>query len=1227
MRWRFAQPENSHTLWYWHLAVNRPSSRRQRRLCRLPLPGLLAGWLAWNWLILPLSFAAAAEPVGPRVTPRVQELKPELYYLEDDAGGLVPVPGFRYRDFVDLIRLREGLPGLPELPGAVLEQLRVRVTMPDEADSRQTAEVQVEGVVRQTRSGWVMLPLKLPELVLSGAPEVTGEGRVILTIDKEPADAAGGEPFADAPLEGGPGVLRSKSGGFLVWLNGRETGAASLDADAERQTIVLRGLLPVDANESRDILSLTLPAAATSQLEIATWRRNPQVSLEPRVLAPVVKPLADEAAGGATSLVSVEGLVGPTRIRLAKPELSATATVELTEVKTESVVRVDGRTARFDAVLRLSNLPPDRRTLAVSLPPRSTLLRVDPPASLVRRAGTADEPQVLIRLDDVGDGKAVVELACERAIDASGRTGFDAGGFAVAGIPAWRQWGSTSVIAEGDWQVDWEPRPGNRRVDPPVALQEAGFVAAFAYDSQPARLPLTVRPRSSRVVIEPEYRYHVSGSRIQLDARLRASIRGVAAERVRLAIPGWEIEEVGPAGIVDTARLTTDGNEVSVPFLQPLAGDVVVELRCSRPIDRVNTLLRWTTPVPRADLVGPASVTISSDSDIELVPDNELIEGMSRQVAIQQGRAAGELPRMAYRVEATEAIFAATRRFLDRQVDAAITAQIDIGTAALAVRQAVRLDVANVPLEFVGWLVPESILAEAEIEIRQNGQLLQPEIVAADIEAASPPTQPPAAAETASEDRQPAAEQPRRVARVLLAEPLLGTGELVVRYRQPLPEIPDETTVAVSVPLLLPRQAVIGRETVTLTDAAGFNIDVRDDRWNREGDLQQLGFGRTWNAVQAQPQLDLAISKRSEDVRGETIVEAGWVRTTLRRNLRVDRWTYAVTTAANRLPLFLPVTAEAESAMAADPVTARLRVDGGDWQAAGDSSGRLMVDLGQSEGTHLLEIEVRRPLDDNLLGGLLPLPQEVRLERPGLPASTLYRRVYWELLPPAEAVVLAGPAGWTDQQSWSWRRLGFQPTPLVSADDLAAWVAAAVAQSASQSDRSLPRPGDAAAESAGPRLLPPAAAVAARLVYCDVGMPAAVGVVMVPRWLLVLAASGLALLVGLTAAVRRQLVGRLLLPLAVAFVGGMAAAPVATLLIVQAAAPGLVLATLAGGYGWWQTAGPVPASLAAEPASWQSRRPDSVTRAAPGESLVINLKTPPARPAQQAGPSRSIAES
>ena len=181
--------------------------------------------------------------------------------------------------------------------------------------------------------------------------------------------------------------------------------------------------------------------------------------------------------------------------------------------------------------------------------------------------------------------------------------------------------------------------------------------------------------RGEVVVVEPEYLFHVTRNELELSIRLQAVVRGVATKQLDILAPGWKIEGVGPPGVVDSAAVSESSGVVTVPFLKPIAGEVVVELQCSRQLDPASEEVQWTTPVPRADLVGPASVGITSENDIELVPDTERIVGMSRQVLSQLNSPSVDLSRMSYRVQADKATFVATRRILDQQIDASITAR------------------------------------------------------------------------------------------------------------------------------------------------------------------------------------------------------------------------------------------------------------------------------------------------------------------------------------------------------------------------------------------------------------------------------------------------------------------------------------------------------------------------------------------------------------------------
>ena len=468
-------------------------------------------------------------------TPAVREAGPEIYYMQDDAGRLVPVPGFRYRDFVDLLRIKEGLPGLPETPAAVLENLVVRAVLPAEnGPAASTCPVTVELSVRQARRGWVSVPVSLDGLLLTAAPRYEGPGRMLLT-PAAPADAA------------------TQQRGYRVWL----AGPADADDEDVRHSVILAGSMAINVSPTLDSITLPLPRATASLVEITTTRLDPIVSVRPASLPPRVEPLP----AGAGSTVTLVGLSGIVKIELTD-RLAAAGTAGMAEAVTanavpqslvESLVRIDGRVAVTEASLRLDNLASDVATIRVALPPYATLRSIRSPATLIALEGTPAQPVAEIRIDRAADGRSLVDMACERPVDSTGREAFEPLGFSVEGIPPWRQWGRVSIVAEGDWQVEWDKVGDNRRIDPPLSVRGPGFVAAFGYDSQPAKLPLRVRPRGSRMVIEPEYRYDVAATRVALDARLRVSVRGAPVSRIVVAIGAWDVDEVGPASVVDRA--------------------------------------------------------------------------------------------------------------------------------------------------------------------------------------------------------------------------------------------------------------------------------------------------------------------------------------------------------------------------------------------------------------------------------------------------------------------------------------------------------------------------------------------------------------------------------------------------------------------------------------------------------------------------------------------------
>ena len=1011
----------------------------------------------------------------------VEAVEPEIFYLRDDGGRLVPVPGFRYQDFVDLLRLKDGLPGVPQPPAAVLE--RVEVDGDLAAGERDTCALTVTLRLRQIRTGWARLPVALDGFVLTSSPEHEGEGRFILDAD-------------------------AKAGGYDVWL----------DAAADSQHVVtLVGEVAVGRSPAADAVRLDMPHATASVVRLRTPRRSPRVDLRPTGLLPQVSPAGD---GGGGSVIECSGVSGKVDIVVVDRQDGGRPSGAPPHAVVESLVRIDGSIASTTATVRLEGLPAEMREVRIALPPRTRLETVADPATLVRLTGDAEHPEAVLRIQPDSAGRAVVELECERPIDATGSATFEPIGFAVAGVPSWRQHGRVSLVVEGDWQVDWDGQEGGRRVDPPAAARRPGFVAAFAYDSQPARLPLRVRPRGSRIVVEPAYRYDISATRVGLVATLRVIVRGAPVSRMTLGLEGWNIDDVGPPGIVDAAVVVSSSGSVVVPFMQPLSGETTVEVRCSLPIERSAASVGWKLPVPRADLVGPAQVTIASDSDIEVLPDPAAITGLVRQVASPTRR--GESARIAYRLDGTEGSFAARRRFLPRRTDAVVVAQAAVAVPLTRVDQTIRFEVANVPLEFLDLLVARSVLDGGSLEIRQEGELLNPFEVTT------------------------TADVPDGLAtiRVMLATPLLGAGDLAVTFSVPTPEVPKESTVAENLPLVLPFEARIVRQSFALAAGDQFTVDVRGDAWTRDVSSQAAGPARAWIATGAQAAVPLALATRPESGAGDTVIEAAWYETRLLPDHRDDIRTFAISTTAPSIRVWPSQPGEAgDAGMRKAPV---VRVDGVLVAAVEDAEGALRVPLpapSVESGRRRCVLEIESTGSRGRSGALLAVPERVVLEAPRFQAGTAVRRFCWEIHVAADEHVVVPPPGWTPQQRWQWGDLGPEYVPLVTRSALADWIAAAAERRPSAGDVPVAE---------------------RRVVYAGVGDPGKVALWVAPTWLLVLVVSGITLAAGL-ALVYRPTLRRAPVVLSIGACIAMAAAIVPDLapLAGLAAVPGIALSLLA----------------------------------------------------------------
>ena len=93
-------------------------------------------------------------------------------------------------------------------------------------------------------------------------------------------------------------------------------------------------------------------------------------------------------------------------------------------------------------------------------------------------------------------------------------------------------------------------------------------------------------PRKTRIGVEPEYVVLVDSDQVRLEARLRYTVRGAKVFAVEIAMPDWQIDEVGPESVVaiDGVPTGAPGPVLSLPLVSPTIGQFEIRLKAHRPL-------------------------------------------------------------------------------------------------------------------------------------------------------------------------------------------------------------------------------------------------------------------------------------------------------------------------------------------------------------------------------------------------------------------------------------------------------------------------------------------------------------------------------------------------------------------------------------------------------------------------------------------------------------------
>lgn len=905
-----------------------------------------------------------------------------------------------------------------------------------------------------------------------------------------------------------------KAGGYVAWIA----------AGPQRLRVSLKLLRPLVRDGSESSFTLNLPRSVVSRLALDVPKRVVTASASEGVVT-----IGSADAAGNTRL-EVAGPRGDFRLSWStasdeRPELagviSATGAIGIS---------IDGHSVRSDAVLTVRSYGRGFEKIQIRLPPGAQLIDENEGGAddktanyrvLVEKAtpGPADiSALATIQFDERQTGPVDIHLSTEQPLGLNGEEpSVQLAGFEVIG--AVRQFGDVAVSVADDWQLRWENGPYVRQVER-SELQESlrGMqpTAAFQYDRQPWSLRAEIVPRPMVVQVTPECVLRIGVDEAELRTRLKYQVPGARAFEFRVELNGWELtpDPVESNGLVDRDRAIVSREGVLVlPLSQASSRRAEVEFVLRRSLPVNATLLELPLPTPQADALAPGTIEVVSDTAIELLPDMSASRGLA---AVPVGsdqpetNVDGQGERYLYRAFGADAIFVAQRAVRQREVATELRTQLSLDWQRAHVGQEFVYDVRYQPLTEITFALPAGWkLTDERVQVVPENSTDEPILAAVAIE--------------------PQAHgRPTKIGRAQLAQPRLGKFRVWAEFEF---NRTDALEVAGSfLKLPQPEGVLLTTHRVEISTAADMSASIdpaAETTWRSVAtDTPDVALALAGNG--ASGELPLIINPLSAVRSPSTRVEKVWLQTWQAGNVIQDRAAIQFRTGDAKAIVELP-----PSSTAAD---VEVLLDGDLADTSVEQEGRLAVSLGamrqdadRDPSLHTLELRYRRPAPAGLITRLVATP-------PQLVGSSGLCDVLWHIVVPGDRHIVSTPDNLAAADSSQWMEIVLGRATTRSQPELEEWVGAA------------PQPGPTATQNA----------------YLYSGLaPVSIELVTAPRWLIVLAASGVVLALAsawmyLPAARRRWIA----IGVAILVAGLALAFPPQAVLAGQAALLGLMLAAV-----------------------------------------------------------------
>ena len=1013
----------------------------------------------------PNEAAANAAPAAKPAAGVVEE--PPIYYVRDKDGLLAPVLGISLDELRELLRQKKSAAAGESSPKYSLQQIVVS------GDVRgDHVELTAEYKIQTLDADWVSIPLVSAGAVLSEPAEYHGDGKQMVQYN-------------------------SDTGSYTLRLQG--------GVNSEHQ-LKLKFMVPIKSMAAQHRLEFTLPNSAASHLAI----RLPQSPIELMEFSGCAMAQSKNSSGGTTGGAEIEvwGAGGP--LTLVWKDGASDKSTPVLEATGQVLARIDSRSVQFDTLLSVRSFGTPFEKFRIKLPKGAQLTGGAPngAAYTLTAAGAPDTQLIDVQLPQKTTGPVDIRFQAESAYDVSGpNTALELAGFEVLEAAPHRQWGHIAVAIVGDWQPTWGPLNRVRQIaELPEPLRRADVVAGFEYLGQGASLKVRMTPRKTRIAIEPEYTFFVEPRQLRLEAHLKYTIHGAKTSSLEIALPGWQIDELGPEGAVDgDAELGNAGPVFSVPLLHPTSGELEVTIKAHRDLAADASHLEIAVPIPAADVLGPALMAVVPADNIRLAPKDGEQQGLTRPtVPPRMKLPPREQSPLFYRAEQPQAIFVGTLERLPQVVRVSVESNLDLRHDGVQVEQTFHYHVEHEPVGSLTLEAPKSLVADPHFELLLDGHPL-----------AHLP-----AGFVSNDDTRTRIEAP-------LLSPRTGAFEVVARYWLPQDSAVFESGQRLTIALVTPTGVAPERHRLNVQSEESLRFQASGDAWEvADEPLAAIGdLGRPALHLKAnRPASEISLVVRPEERNASaTVIDRAWVQTWISGSIRQQRAVYQFTTTNNQFELSLPAEVS--------PNNIEVRLDHQLLAAPASNSIKISVPSAGIDRPHILELRYQF---ENATGqtGL------VDVEMPRMPSGIWIKRMYWQLVLPGDQHLIGSPAQLSPEFTWNWNGCGWSRRNVWQQTDLEDWIGAT---------RQDPLP-----------------QATNRYLFSITGNPASFAARTAARWQIVFSASAIVLIVGLlllqVPAIRKPWV---LFAAGVILLALSAWLPDAAVLFSQAAALGMVLLVMA----------------------------------------------------------------